>query len=181
MRSKALLAICLISLQGCTVLGASAIGNRSSSIMNPNVSKDKRCIERRRGSEGVSPVTSEELLVYWGKPDDISKDEFDNEIWRYEYGVRWNGLLIGLIIPIPLFIPVGHDYIEFSIYNYDVISAFMKDDSGENGFMLFEYHFGIRPVGKDDKIQVEKYNTIGYQEDVILEKFLCVGDYTLIR
>lgn len=179
MRLRTPAVICLAFLQGCTVLGVAAIGNRSSSIVTPNVSTEKKCIER--SIEGASPITSEELLAHWGKPDDIYKDELRKEIWRYEFGLRWNGLIIGFIVPIPLVIPVGHDYIEFHIQNNTVTSAFMKDDSGSNGVMIFEYHFGIRPTGTQEELQLEKYGSIGYQENVILNQFLCLEDYELVR
>lgn len=179
MRLRASVAACSVFIQGCTMLGVAAIGNRSSSIATPNVSNEKKCIERSIG--GVSPITSEELLAHWGKPDNSYKDGFGQEIWRYEFGLRWNGLVIGLIIPIPLVIPVGHDYIEFDMENNHVMSAFMKDDSGSNGFMFFEYHFGIRPAGTDERIQLEQFGSIGYQDDVILKQFICLEDHKLIR
>lgn len=179
MRLEVLLLMCFVFLQGCTVLGFAVRGDRTSSIVNPNVSTEKRCIERN--IEGVSPITSEELFFYWGKPNDVYKYGSDREIWRYEYGLRWNGLIIGIIIPIPIIIPVGHDYVDFSIEENNVTSAFMKNDSGLNGVMVFEYKFGIRPTDSEDKIQLEKYGTIGYKDNVILKEFLCLGDYRLVR
>jgi hypothetical protein len=38
-----------------------------------------------------------------------------------------------VIIPIPLIIPVGHDFLLFTVENGNVASAYMKNNSGELG------------------------------------------------
>jgi hypothetical protein len=126
-------------IHGC--VGIAAKGNRSATVLNPNISKDKG----KLGSEQVSDnfVTSKELLEYWGKPDKIEPVS-NGEKWTYNFDLRWNGLIaIIVIIPIPLVFPVGYEYVSFTIENDNLVAAYMMNSSGETGvfYGYFPPHF----------------------------------------
>jgi hypothetical protein len=67
-------------------------------------------------------------MNYWGTPDKLKQIGDGVERYVYKFGTRWNGLY-GFVwfIPIPLVVPVGKDYIEFTIKDNVVVSALMKD------------------------------------------------------
>jgi hypothetical protein len=119
---------------GC-VWGVNTKLNRKSNIQYPNISKEIK----RIGYKGLSQsnaITKEELANYWGAPDNKKTNNKDSEFYRYNYGLRWNGILITFFgIPIPLAIPVGHKYLEFNILDNTLISASMVDDYGGGGYM----------------------------------------------
>ncbi len=49
--------------------------------------------------------TQEAFLHEWGEPS-YKKVDGENELWTYYRGKEWCGVVLGLIIPIPLVLPV---------------------------------------------------------------------------
>lgn len=134
MRIKAIIVVVTFWLQSCGGIGLFAIGNKSASISNPNISINRGLL--REGIAGSNLITSKELLDNWGKPDKIEKVSINKENWTYNLNLRWNGIFaLILFIPIPLVVPVGHDYVAFNIEDDRIVSVFMKNDDGKFGIL----------------------------------------------
>lgn len=182
MRIGCLIAVYSVVLQGCAFLGIAAVGNRSASIVNPNISVTKKCISENNAE--VSPITSNELLTNWGEPNVKRDFGFDDQVWRYNFGRRWKGVVIGLIIPIPLMVPVGYNYIEFHIHNDNAVSAFMTDDSGKFGLMIYAETSNLSWWDWEESDWTrtfEIYNDIGFRINYVLPKFSCHWNDLLVR
>jgi hypothetical protein len=63
------------------------------------------------------PVTEETLLRRMGEPDERLILSETKETWVYDRGLRWNGVALLVIIPIPLILPVGRDSDTFHMEN----------------------------------------------------------------
>jgi hypothetical protein len=53
----------------------------------------------------IKTSTQAAFLREWGEPS-YKKIGADNESWTYDRGTEWCGVVLGLIIPIPLYLPV---------------------------------------------------------------------------
>lgn len=128
MRMTVIITLMVFVLQGCGGVGLIAMGNRTASVKNPVISKNKGYM--REGIAEVNLITSEELLDAWGKPDHIERVTTNKEEWTYNFGLRWNGIFaLVVVVPVPLIVPVGHKYVTFTVENGKLISAYMKDIS----------------------------------------------------
>ena len=98
----------VLLLSGC--VGLVVHGNEQHRAENPILSLERA---RYLGADGVSqtfPVpTKAQVLAAWGRPDRIETSGTGAERWTYTTGIRWNGLVAFLGIPIPLLVPVGSD------------------------------------------------------------------------
>jgi hypothetical protein len=116
---------------GC--VGVVVTGDSGAAVNGPNISKEKGYI----GHTPLAPdtyVTETELLQYWGTPDEVKfNDKGQKQLLYKRNAFRWNGITLMVIIPIPLIIPVGHDFLLFTVENGNVASAYMKNNSGELG------------------------------------------------
>jgi len=122
--------ICLCS--GC--VGVSVTGDRSAEVKNPNISKNKGYIGHDP-LDSHNRVTETELLKYWGHPDIVKyNDRGQKQLLYSRDEFRWNGITLMAIVPIPLIVPVGHDYLLFTVDKGNISSAYMKNNSGESGF-----------------------------------------------
>lgn len=115
-------------LSGCVGLGVSVEGNQEMTLSNPRINVQKNGLDPE---ENPAPwIKSEDLLYYWGEPDKKKQMEDGSVLWKYKFGLRWNGIgtLLG-VIPLPLMLPVGKDYIEFKIENDWIVSATTKQNA----------------------------------------------------
>jgi hypothetical protein len=66
-------------------------------------------------ADSSSPrVAKESLKARWGEPDLIRTVDSGTERWDYAFGYRWNGVgVLAVIVPLPLFLPVGREHIYF--------------------------------------------------------------------
>ena len=124
--------ICIFLCGGC--FGIVVQGDKSAIVNNPNISKDKGYI----GNFSLKPntyVTEAELIKYWGSPDNVMyNDKGQKQLIYRRNELRWNGIFVlAVVVPIPLLIPVGHDYFLFTIENGNISSVYMKNDSDEFG------------------------------------------------
>jgi hypothetical protein len=77
----------------------------------------------------VGPKYSREaILELWGEPNSKYVKE-GVEYWKYQNEIGFSGVLIGLIIPIPIMVPVGYRYtiLSFNEYYLENISYEMSD------------------------------------------------------
>lgn len=126
MNCKGILLILVICLQsGCLALGGGYLGNDK---LQPAFVTSKRAtyakfrygaydvvpyVPRKENAIGFEPIlekviSKNDLVAAWGPPDEQILDE-GRQLWVYRDGLRWNGVFIfpGIILPIPLVIPVG--------------------------------------------------------------------------
>lgn len=117
-----------VFLSGCVGLGVGFLGNDQHDLKNPRIRLSKTDVS---SVEGSAPwITSEDLRRYWGPPDSVERIPQGNEQWQYNFGRRWNGIgLLVAFVPLPLMIPVGHEYILFTIENGQVVKATTKEDN----------------------------------------------------
>lgn len=120
--------VLLLLLSGCGI-GITFIGDKQRTYEHPNIAvlktrghtvhgfnfpRDPRMIE-----------TVKEIKEYWGEPD--KRLQLDDNTEQWEYGLdsfRWHGAILWiLLIPIPMVIPVGHDYSALFIHNGQVVSV----------------------------------------------------------
>jgi hypothetical protein len=115
-------------LSGCVGLGAGLLGNDEQNLKNPRLQLSKGIVS---STEGPAPwITAGDLRQYWGSPDSIERTSQGNEHWQYNFGRRWNGIgVLVAFVPLPLMIPVGHEYIRFTIENGLVVKATTKEDA----------------------------------------------------
>lgn len=125
--SKFIAILSTVFLSGCVGLGVGILGNDEHNLKNPHIQLSKDSIS---STEGITPwITSEDLRRYWGPPDSVEHLSGGNEQWQYNFGRRWNGIgLLVAFVPLPLMIPVGHEYIRFTIEEGQVVEATTKED-----------------------------------------------------
>ena len=78
------------------------------------------------------PCTAGFILNNWGKPDVTTADQ-GIDIWTYHNGFKWVGGSPVVLIPLPLFVPVGTEKIHFGIKSESVV--FIKHDAVQCSFL----------------------------------------------
>ena len=123
----------LLCLSGC-FFGIGTIFTETTVVDNPVISQKKGHIWVKTEMPRERAILTSELLEYWGEPDEIVKNNGD-EAWIYQFELRWNGLGIAFIIPIPLAVPVGHEQVSFAVAaDKHIISVTIKGMES-NGFI----------------------------------------------
>lgn len=74
----------------------------------------------------------------WGRPEDIERNRYGQQIWVYPNGSAWYGIMPMFIIPIPLVFPVGDNYTYITIANNRVQSC-RQEYTSWSGFMCSLY------------------------------------------
>ncbi len=116
--------IALLILQGCVGIGIR--GNVTSVIENPAIGEKGTLYLADSKS---NRVTKESLRARWGEPDEISPIDRENQRWDYLFGHRWNGLgVLAVIVPLPLFLPVGREHIYFYFQNDEATRSEIETD-----------------------------------------------------
>ncbi len=117
-----LLTACLL-LQGC--VGVVFPGTRTKTQDEPLVREksvygalDQRPLREPR-------TTAVSLRQRWGEPTSISQITAGSggELWTYEFGRVWYGVIPSVVIPIPLALPLGREKVLFQVVNGEVVSA----------------------------------------------------------
>lgn len=141
MKPILLIILVYLCLSGC--VGYSAHGNYELTVASPNISnvKGKLVVDKSASYSTDERVKSNIIYKNWGKPDEIVKTENDVEFWSYSFNNRWNGVYLFVVVPIPLFLPVGSDQIIFEVSKGVITQAKVKS----NGFRS-EYLCGIVPL-----------------------------------
>ena len=113
-------------LQGCVGIGGWVPGDQSKTVDYPymGVAEWKGQVSSARLHAGnIDDATT--LEKHWGKPDRRLELGATTEKWEYRLDrLRWRGVfLYVLFIPLPLLIPIGHDYVTFLIQEGQILSA----------------------------------------------------------
>jgi hypothetical protein len=116
-----LLAVCAL-MQGC--IGAGIAWTHSGSCSNPDLDYLVQGKLRDRGAPDTNG-TPAWLQTNWGKPTSVTRSgkEGTTEVWTYDYGLNWNGAMLFVLIPIPLEVPLGHEWTQVVIRDGRVIGA----------------------------------------------------------
>ena len=121
-----LLAVIAIQTQGCFGLGGILLADHTVTIEQPLLSSTKGQISNKyKASLTADAATVKE---HWGDPDSVKELAPDRFRWDYNFGLRWNGLgMLVVIVPVPLVLPMGHNYISLLFENERVVSATVKE------------------------------------------------------
>ena len=69
------------------------------------------------------PILATTIVEEWGEPDEKMPMSETKERWVYQYGLRWNGPVVYVLIPLPLLIPVGHNTVTFLVEDGVAVSV----------------------------------------------------------
>jgi len=148
---------------GCLAIGGGYVGNDRLEpvFLTPEratyakfyyrADEDPRGLSRSEKERLVEPTTpraisKEDLVKAWGQPDE-KLVEHGRERWVYRDGLRWNGVFIfpGIIIPIPLVIPVGWNTftIEFQEDMVSTIVTVVNEVKGGAACTFVLVHGGV--------------------------------------
>lgn len=146
--------LCAVVQAGCVAVGVGYEGNERFRQEFPIVATERARFD-------VSPTTvaerlpkwwvnrivkKEDFLKAWGQPDGIVMKE-GQEQWVYRKGVRWNGIFILPIvpIPIPLVVPVGWKEftVEFTGDNVAAIETVTNEMTGGLVCTFIWVHGGV--------------------------------------
>ncbi len=129
----------LYMLNSCAMSGVMELYDQEGTVRYPEISSRKGKIVRNSCRRCVTD--SEMLTQTWGKPDIIKHVSENEELWEYNTGLRWNGLIVFPCFPIalPVAVPVGHRRIEFTVRNSKIVSA----ATAGNGAKMSYCHLGL--------------------------------------
>ena len=82
--------------------------------------------------------TSAWLETNYGKPTIVSTNGLE-EVWTYQSGRIWAGVMPVIIVPIPLAVPVGREKIVFILRDAQVVSATRCKQETVGGAFGFGY------------------------------------------
>ncbi len=122
-----LLAITLpiVFLHGCIGIGALGIGDRSSPTGSVLIFPSKSILVHKEDQ----PLMADYVRSQWGEPNHRKQIDGGGEIWEYRgETLRWHGLVPMILLPLPLVVPFGHDYVTFMIGDPEWASTVNKND-----------------------------------------------------
>lgn len=123
----------LIFSSGCAFVGYGGIGEavytspeQSGSVFAYTMLKKDLSIRDKKVTD-IKPFQISDVETEWGTPDDtVIVNEKSIKI-IYKQGLRWKGIVIIPLIPIPIAIPVGHKTITFT-FEYDSLKNWTIHD-----------------------------------------------------
>ena len=83
--------------------------------------------------KGRFELTGSDVEKLYGKPEKIISTE-NGERWYYPNGLKWRGVVFWIVGPIPLVIPIGHDYHIFSVSDGLCKSEDLELDESDHAF-----------------------------------------------
>lgn len=103
-------------------------------------------------AEGTPRCSSSFLLQKWGEPDVRASLNDDISVWTYHNGLKWVGASPVVILPLPFFVPVGREEINFGIHADRIV--FIKHETTKRSFVYL-------PLIMDSDITVGLYMSYG--------------------
>lgn len=137
MRSLLLAGIPIVLLSCPACVGIEILHQDELVMKEPHISTDRGLLHERGSRlsryawyppESFAPPRVE-LLEHWGEPDEVRETE-DGEIWTYRFGWRYTGVRLVVLLPIPLIVPIGEEYVDFVVRGDTVESARVVTDMG---------------------------------------------------
>jgi hypothetical protein len=121
----------IVFLYGCIGIGVLGVGDRSISTGKVPTYPYRTKLVSYEG-EALSTYY---VLSQWGEPNHRKQTDSNGEIWEYRgKNLRWHGVVPMLLLPLPLVIPFGHDYVTLVIKNDLVQSSETTDWNFTFGF-----------------------------------------------
>ena len=116
-------------LQGCIGVGAWTLGSRVESSDRPRIDPTRGSIGLHKVGAEATPPTATALREQWGQPDRVESGEGGRSEWIYTTrGYRWSGLVLYVVIvPLPLMVPVGSQYVSFMVQQDQIERATRAD------------------------------------------------------
>ena len=137
--SGTILLALLTASSGC--LGVAFTGNHSGSTSTPRIGRKPGHLMDGGDAHVLSDT---EVRRAWGEPDEVAKPGDGSELWTYTGGLRWNGvLLFVVIIPIPLLVPVGREQVTLRFRGGEAVfgEAIVSDETWD-AFVGWHLHRG---------------------------------------
>ena len=156
MNVRALLSAVVTAVLCSGCVGFAVHGDEHHRAERPILSIDRA---RYFGSDSINgqfPVpTKSHVFDAWGKPDRVDTSSQGNQRWIYKNGIRWNGIVVFLGIPIPLLIPVGRDYlaIEYSGDSVTAVDTVTNEVQSAAACGFYAFHdigFGCGSLGRPE-------------------------------
>ena len=121
--------IAALILHGCIGVGAWTLGDRMESSERPHIDQTRGSIDLRKADDSSRPGSAMALRAQWGEPDRVVAGETGKTEWIYKTdGLRWAGLVLYVVvIPLPLMVPIGSQYVSFVIEHEQIESATRAD------------------------------------------------------
>jgi hypothetical protein len=129
-RLMPMLALCAAVQTGCVGLGAWTLGSRTESSETPRLYLTRGSVDVKGESRREADIqTGAEVRTNWGEPDQILVREDGKEEWIYRMnGWRWNGVVLyAVVVPLPLMIPWGTQYVSVLVNHGQIESATRGD------------------------------------------------------
>jgi hypothetical protein len=124
-----MLALCATMQEGCVGLGAWTLGSRTESSETPHIYRMRGAVDVRGESREGDIKTGAEVRTSWGEPDQVLVRDDGKEEWTYKTkGWRWNGVVLyAVVVPLPIMIPWGTQYVSVLVNNGQIESATRGD------------------------------------------------------
>lgn len=156
LRSIILLSMLIVS--GCAIIGVGEIGE--AVYKTPDNSHGNRWVRSKysrlfypsseAGSHRVSP---DEVEAIWGDPKDTVIDSNTKKL-TFNNGLRWRGIILLPLLPLPFAVPVGNSTVTFNFEN-DVLLGWTIHDSH---YCLSYSGFNLIPLDPEGK-------SLGFQNE----------------
>lgn len=78
---------------------------------------------------GTSPRAAATLQQHWGEPREKLALNDGRETWIYGHDLRWSGVMLYLLLPIPLLVPVGRETTSVDFENGQAVSVSRVEES----------------------------------------------------
>lgn len=105
MRAILMIFFCFL-LSGC--VGVQFIGTKYRFYEKPHLKSDNGVV-KYASDNGRSDWSEADIVKIWGKPNQIMESDGVKKL-LYKRGLRWNGLYLFIVFPIPIQIPTGYLY-----------------------------------------------------------------------
>ena len=158
-RMLALLVVCALA-PGCVGIGVRT--TKTKSIQRPllaDANSQTGLWSRATKDSNGPPLTSAWLESHCGKPTAVSPAPGGDagELWTYDSGLNWNGVILFVLIPIPLEVPLGREWSRFLVRDGQVISGECRSTHATGGIIGYSIGpcgptgFGVHSLDDGDK------------------------------
>ena len=127
-------------------ISASRVGNRALHVTHPDPSPLRGELIAWGSDRPV--YTADSFLAAWGEPNAVTQVGGSTEEWRYDLGLRWNGIWgVFVVLPWGFFYPSGCDSVTLTVESGDVVAA----SAVLGGTETWNWHLGL-PCGCSDPL-----------------------------
>lgn len=125
-------------------------------------------VGNKRGALGVNAentnrCTTSFLIKNWGEPDSRVNIDHNQTILSYYVGLKWVGASPVVLIPLPLFIPVGREVVSFTLKEENIVA--IRHETARRAFFYFPL-----VIRNDITVGIANYGPPGTKEDCLFKK-----------